>query len=172
MKRERAVATVLRTPLPLAKVPESAAGLDRAISLKSYYRDGDGVFSCRQLARRRFGQAKRKPCMTNTVRFLPQEKAADNTSANTIEQVRDLLFGEAKREHDGRIADLDLSIKNMHSHLDEQLRSMEAKMEAMSQALTSRQEESLRKIGEAIMSVGRQISALGSSHEHDRDHKA
>lgn len=108
--------------------------------------------------------------MTETIRYSPQ--ASDNAPGNTIEQVRDLLFGEAKREHDNRIADLDLTIKRMQSNIAEQLSAMEAKMEAMSQALSSRHDESLRRIGEAIVSLGHQISALGSSDEHDRNRNA
>ena len=105
--------------------------------------------------------------MTETVRFSPQEQAAHAPAANTIEQVRDLLFGEAKREHDNRIAELDLTVKRMQSHIAEQLSAMEAKMEAMSQTLSSRQEQSLRQIGEAMVLLGRQISALGSADGHD-----
>lgn len=110
--------------------------------------------------------------MTEAARFSPQEQAADNAAINTIDQVRDLLFGEAKREHDNRIAELDTAVERMQIRIAEQLSAMEARMEAMSQALSSRHEESLRKIGEAIVSLGRQISALGSSDEHDRDGNA
>jgi hypothetical protein len=110
--------------------------------------------------------------MTNPVQLGPHEQGTDSESGNTIERVRDLLFGQTKREHDTRIAELDLSIKSMHTRITEQLRVMEAKMEAMSQALSSRQDESLRQIGEAIVAVGRQISALGSARGHDGDHSA
>lgn len=116
--------------------------------------------------------------MTESVRFSPQEQVVENRLAsredapdtapvNTIDQVRDLLFGEARREHDNRIAELDLTIKRLQSRFAEQLSAMEAKMEAMSVTLSSRQDESLRQIGEAIVSLGRQISALGSSDGHD-----
>ncbi|WP_291176449.1 hypothetical protein [Hyphomicrobium sp.] len=120
--------------------------------------------------------------MTETVRFAPQEQDAENrrlarevaadAPANTIEQVRDLLFGEAKREHDSRIAELDLSIKRMQGRIAEQLSAMETRMEAMSQTLSSRHEESLRQIGEAIVSLGHQISALGRSDGRDRNGNA
>ncbi|MDQ8732697.1 hypothetical protein [Bradyrhizobium sp. LHD-71] len=109
--------------------------------------------------------------MTKPVRLVPSEQTDEDASTNTIDKVRDLLFGEAKREHDGRIAELDLSIKDLNDRVAEQLRAIEAKMEAMSQALSSRQDESLRQIGEIIVSVGRQISSLGSAREpgHDRE---
>lgn len=110
--------------------------------------------------------------MTKSVRLVPPEQTDEDTSANTIDKVRDLLFGEAKREHDNRIAELDLSIKDLNDRVAEQFRAMEAKMEAMSQALASRHDESLRQIGEAIVSVGRQISSLGSAREHGHDREA
>ncbi len=110
--------------------------------------------------------------MTEPVRLVPQGQATDKGPADTIEQVRDLLFGEAKREHDDRIAELDLAIKSLNTRITEQLGAIETKMEAMSQALSSRHDESLRQIGEAIVAVGRQISALGSPNGHDRDHQA
>jgi hypothetical protein len=108
--------------------------------------------------------------MTQSARLLPHEEVPDHKP--TIDQVRDLLFGEARREHDTRIAEIELLIKSVDGRVTEQLRAMEAKMEAMSQALPSRHDESLRQIGEALVSIGRQISALGSAHEHDRDRKA
>lgn len=110
--------------------------------------------------------------MTESIQLFSPEPAADNKSATTIEQVRDLLFGEARRQHDTRFAELDHAIKSMDSRIAEQLRAMEVKMEAMSQALSTRHEESLRQIGEALVSIGRHIAALGSSNEHDRDRKA
>lgn len=100
-------------------------------------------------------------------RLASREEIPDNAPANTIDQVRDLLFGDAKREHDDRIAELDLTIKRLQSRVAEQLSAMEARMDAMSRTLSSRQDESLRQIGEAIVSLGRQISALGSSDGHD-----
>jgi hypothetical protein len=110
--------------------------------------------------------------MTKSVRLVPPEQSAEDTSANEIDKVRDLLFGDAKREHDNRIAELSLSIRNMNDHVADQFKAIEAKMEAMSQSLSLRHDESVRQIGEAIVSVGRQISALGSAREHDRDGKA
>lgn len=110
--------------------------------------------------------------MTKSVRLVPPEQAAEDTSANTIDKVRDLLFGEVKRDHDGRIAELDLAIKNINERVAEQFKAMEAKMEVMQRALSSRHDESLRQVGEAIVAVGRQISSLGSAREHDRDGKA
>jgi Mg2+ and Co2+ transporter CorA len=110
--------------------------------------------------------------MTKSVRLVPPEQTAEETPANAIDKVRDLLFGEVKREHDDRIAELDLSLKSMSDRIAEQFKAMEAKMEAISQALSSRHDESLRQIGEAMVSVGRQISSLGSAREHDRDGKA
>lgn len=109
--------------------------------------------------------------MSESVRVLHPEQGPDEASANTIDKVRDLLFGEAKREHDNRIAELDATMKAMNDRIADQFKAMEAKMDAMSQALSSRHDESLRQIGEAIASVGRQISSLGSAREHDRDRK-
>lgn len=109
--------------------------------------------------------------MTKSVSVLHPEKTSEDTSANTIDKVRDLLFGEAKREHDNRIAELDATMKAMNDRIADEFKAMEAKMDAMSQALSSRHDENLRQIGEAIASVGRQISSLGSAREHDRDRK-
>lgn len=110
--------------------------------------------------------------MSKSVRLVQPEQASEETTANTIDKVRDLLFGEAQREHDQRIADLDASMKAMDARIAEQFKAMEARMDATSQALSSRHEESMRQIGEAIVSVGRQISSLGSARERDRDSKA
>lgn len=110
--------------------------------------------------------------MTKSVRLVPPEQASEETSANTIDKVRDLLFGEAKRDHDNRIAELSDSIKAVDDRIAEQLRAMEAKMDAMSKALSARHDEDLRQVGEAIVAVGRQITSLGSARGHDRDRKA
>ena len=110
--------------------------------------------------------------MTKSVGLLRPEQAPEDASANTIDKVRDLLFGEAKREQEKRVADLDAAMKAMNDRVAEQFKAMEAKMDAMSRALSSRHDESVRQIGEAIVSVGRQISSLGSAREHDRDRKA
>jgi phage host-nuclease inhibitor protein Gam len=110
--------------------------------------------------------------MTRSARPLAAEAVSEDTSANTIDKVRDLLFGEAKREHDNRIAELNDAMIAMNDRMAEQFRAMEAKMEAMAQALAARREEDLRRVGEAIVSVGQQIAALGNARGHDRDRKA
>lgn len=121
---------------------------------------------------RELGMIQRESRMTKSVRLVLPEQASEETSANTIDKVRDLLFGEAKREHDSRIAELNDTIKVMDDRVAEQFKAMEAKMEAMSKALSARHDEDLRQVGEAIVSVGRQITLLGSAHGHDRDRKA
>lgn len=110
--------------------------------------------------------------MSKSVRLVQPDEASEETSANTIDKVRDLLFGEAKREHDKRIAELDVSMKAMDARIAEQFKAMEAKMDAALRAQSSRHDESMRQIGEAIVSVGRQISSLGSARERDRDSEA
>jgi hypothetical protein len=109
--------------------------------------------------------------MSKSVRLVQPKQSSEEASADTIDKVRDLLFGEAKREHDSRIAELDVSLNAMNDRIDEKLKAMEARMDAMSRALSSKHDESMRQIGEALVSVGRQISSLGSTREYDRDSK-
>lgn len=144
--------------------------LERPVSVISYRKQE--MLCCRParqgLRIAREGSLK----MSKSVRLVQPKQASEEMSANTIDKVRDLLFGEAKREHDSRIAELDASMKAMNDHIAEKFKAMEAKMDAMSRALSSKHDESMRQIGEAFVSVGRQISSLGSTREHDRDSKA
>ncbi len=160
-------------------VPEYLAimrrNLERPVSI---YRTGTRKMLCCRPARQGLRIAREGPLkMSKSVRLVQpkqtsEEQTSEEMSANTIDKVRDLLFGEAKREHDGRIAELDASMTAMNDRIAETLKAMEAKMDAMSRALSSKHDESMRQIGEAFVSVGRQISSLGSTREHDRDSKA
>ena len=86
---------------------------------------------------------------------------------NPIDQVRELLFGDAQRTNDNRIATLDGAMRAMELRLIERLDGIDRRIDELSQRTKADQASALRSVGAAIEEVGRQITALGAGQASD-----
>lgn len=80
--------------------------------------------------------------------------------APTIEQVRELLFGETKRTHDQRLVDLDAK---MTAHFEALRADMSARFQAVEDKLAALDNETERKRLASIDDIGAAIAQLGAS---------
>ncbi len=83
----------------------------------------------------------------------PPDKAADGT----IDQVRELLFGPARREADQRIQELNESINALRADMMSLFADLEARMADGDSAVERRHLSATQGIGSAIANLGAQI---------------
>ena len=79
----------------------------------------------------------------------------------TIDQVRELLFGEQKREHDHRLVELADSLHALEQRLSARLDELGRRLDELAETTKDDQAQTINSIGSAIANVGWQIAALG-----------
>lgn len=87
--------------------------------------------------------------------------------ADTILQVRELLFGADKRATDNRLADLDAklekSIAELRADTMQKFSELESRVAALAQDVEQKRLTSIDDIGAAISGLGATIRNLGAS---------
>lgn len=86
------------------------------------------------------------------------EQNTETIQNNTIDQVRDLLFGEAQRGNDQRHDQLNAAIEALRQDMAERLNMLEARMIEQDRNTEQRHAASIRGIGAAISELGEQVS--------------
>lgn len=81
-------------------------------------------------------------------------------SANTIDQVRELLFGAEKRSTEQGLADLDNKLDALRMHVDKRFAELEASLKASYEASDSDRRKSIEAIGDAIANLGQTVRKL------------
>lgn len=82
--------------------------------------------------------------------------------AEAIDQVRELLFGAAKRTTEARLDDIDRQIALLRDDLAARFASLEARLADQGRDTDSKHARSIDNIGEAIADLGATIKALGA----------
>ncbi|MEI8143844.1 MAG: hypothetical protein WCH83_00140 [Alphaproteobacteria bacterium] len=86
------------------------------------------------------------------------EAPSAGANVNTIDQVRELLFGADKRTHEQRLQELDdkitLKIEEMHSYVEKRFAELEASLKVASATGDDNRRKAVEQIGEAIASLG------------------
>ncbi len=89
------------------------------------------------------------------------EKNAMNNSANqsadAMDQVRDLLFGQAQKSNDERIEQLFSKIDQVSDNFNERLDQLDQKIELLTLQLDSEHKENIQQIGEGLSALGKDI---------------
>lgn len=85
---------------------------------------------------------------------------APNDAANTIEKVRELLYGDAMRSQGRRVEDLRESMTDLEQRMVQRFNDMQKSIDALALSLRMEQSNAVRAIGGAVTEMGRQISAL------------
>lgn len=98
---------------------------------------------------------------------VPQSASA----SNTIDQVRELLYGEAMRHQDRWVDDMEVTLQTLEQTLHRRLGDVQAAIEVLGRTLRIEQAEATRSIGLAIIEIGRQVASLGEDGSRGADRK-
>lgn len=90
------------------------------------------------------------------------EATANGAESETIDQVRELLFGATKRSTEARLDDIDRQIALLRDDLAARFASLEARLAEQGRDTDAKQNRSIDNIGQAIAELGATIKALGT----------
>ncbi|MDE2577577.1 MAG: hypothetical protein KGL46_02110 [Hyphomicrobiales bacterium] len=82
-------------------------------------------------------------------------------NAGAMDQVRELLFGEAKRTTEARLDDIDRKIEMLRDDLAARFASLEARLSDQGKDTDRKHAQSIDDIGHAIAQLGETIKGLG-----------
>lgn len=93
-----------------------------------------------------------------------EEKGANTaTSAPTIDQVRELLFGQEQRTLEAQLAGVRDEMQQMRAELEKKIADLKSEMSAAIAKTDTEHKERFAKVGQAIQQVGREIGGLSGS---------
>lgn len=87
---------------------------------------------------------------------------ADAGEEARMEQIRELLHGDLKRQHDARIAALELRIRELETGLFSQLDALQARLEALSGEMANVRREHLDELARGFDDMGQRVRRLVS----------
>ncbi len=96
--------------------------------------------------------------------MTPAASPAPAADAGTIEQVRELLFGSARRDTDQRIQELNEAVNSLRADMMSLFADLEARMADGDAAVERRHLSATQGIGSAIASLGAQILKISEPH--------
>ena len=93
-----------------------------------------------------------------------QDQAAAQSEAerNTIDQVRELLFGETRRTTDHRLEDLNSKVDALAAEFRARFDKVEASIAALTRDTEVRRLNGIESIGSALSDLGAHIKKLGA----------
>ena len=85
---------------------------------------------------------------------------ADASDEARMEQIRELLHGELKREHEARIAALEERIRELETGIFHQLDALHARVEALSADMLNVRREQLDELARGFVDMGERVRRL------------
>lgn len=93
-----------------------------------------------------------------------EEKSANGAApAPTIDQVRELLFGQEQRTLEAQLETVRTEMDQMRLELEKKVADLKNELNASLSKTDSEHKERFAKVGHAIQQVGRDIGALSGS---------
>ena len=86
--------------------------------------------------------------------------ASDEVADDKLEQIRDLLYGEFKRDHDTRLKSLEAQIKELEAGIHRKLDAIQARVEAMAAEHTTDRRTSFDELSRSIFELGDRIRRI------------
>lgn len=86
--------------------------------------------------------------------------AVDASDEARMEQIRELLHGELKREHEARIAALEQRIRELETGIFNQLDALHARVEALSADMLNVRREQLDELARGFVDMGERVRRL------------
>ena len=93
----------------------------------------------------------------------PQSLSAAGSEAGDearMEQIRELLHGDMKRQQEARIAALELRVRELETGIFNQLDALQARFEALSSDMTSIRREHLDELARGFADMGERVRRL------------
>lgn len=90
--------------------------------------------------------------------------APTESTDDKIEQIRDLLYGEFKRDHEVRLNKLEARVKELEGDLQRKLEAIQARLEALASENASERRSSFDELSRSIFELGDRIRRI-SHHE-------
>jgi hypothetical protein len=109
--------------------------------------------------------------MASQLHVVPNRPAAQAApdDKDPMEQVRELLFGEAKRAHDTRLEEIAAALKLIEAQLSQRFEGIDTRIEQIAKSMRTEQNAAFKHIGTALADVGRRIASMGEKRERDRE---
>ncbi len=106
--------------------------------------------------------ARKGQSMSRVEQVEPKQPAKVETAAAepSIDQVRELLFGQTQRANEQRAQELNQAIDGLRNEMIERFRAMEARMEEAAVETARRHASTIDSIGLAIGDLGAQVRKL------------
>jgi hypothetical protein len=86
--------------------------------------------------------------------------SADASDEARMEQIRELLHGELKREHEARISVLEARIRELETGIFNQLDALHARVEALSADMLNVRREQLDELARGFVDMGERVRRL------------
>ncbi len=98
--------------------------------------------------------------MAEDVNGEMDQAAEPAAQPQTIDQVRELLFGTEQRSIEHRMRELSDNVNKQVEDLQTQLASTQAQLEKQADVNRDRHDDQVRQIGEGIKALGEQVISL------------
>jgi polyhydroxyalkanoate synthesis regulator phasin len=89
--------------------------------------------------------------------------ASDEAVDDKLEQIRELLYGEFKRDHDSRLKNLEAQVKELEASLHRKLDAIQTRIEAMVSENATERRTSFDELSRSIFELGDRIRRI--SHD-------
>jgi hypothetical protein len=86
---------------------------------------------------------------------------ADMTDEAKMDQIRELLHGELKRQHESRIAALEQRVRDLESGVSVQLDALRTRLDALTGQLESERRTQFDELARSILDMGERVRRLG-----------
>ena len=99
-------------------------------------------------------------CNGSTVATTDSLTGADASDEARMEQIRELLHGELKRQHEARISLLEQRILELETGIFNQLDALHARLEALSADMLNVRREQLDELARGFVDMGERVRRL------------
>lgn len=84
----------------------------------------------------------------------------DSFDDNKMEQIRELLYGEFKRDSDARIALIEARVRELETGLHRKLDAIQVQIEALSGSMKSERRASFDELSRSVLELGERIRSI------------
>ena len=79
-----------------------------------------------------------------------------------MQQIRELLFGEFKRDSDARLALIEARVRELEQGMHRKLDAIQASLDALSGSVTAARKRSLDQLAQSIGELSEKVRRIGS----------
>lgn len=91
------------------------------------------------------------------------EEKMEQSPVDTINQVRELLFGDSARAIDTRTAELDARLDRIAAEMNERFNQVERRISELQAQTEERHLAAIADIGDAIVQLGTSVRSMGAA---------